>query len=106
MLSEKQKNIHILGDSKVKKLNGYLLMKNVRHEFLVKVHPFLGAKVSCRNDHAKLTMDHDKPDHVILYTQKNNIRTEKTTSQIARSITELAMPLRANGNSIIVTGII
>ena len=90
----------------VKKLNGYLLMKNVRHEFFVKAHSFLGAKVRCRNDHVKLTMAHDKPDHVILYTRKSNLRTEKTTSQIARSITELAMSLKGNGNSVIVTGII
>ena len=37
----------------VKKLNGYLLTKKVRHKFLVKVRPFSGAKVSCMVDHIK-----------------------------------------------------
>ena len=34
---EKQETVYILGDSMVKKLNGYLLTKKVRHKFLVKV---------------------------------------------------------------------
>ena len=50
----------------VKKLNGYLLTKKVRHKFLVKVRPFLGAKVSCMVDHVKLTIRTDKPYHFIL----------------------------------------
>ena len=45
----------------VKKLNGYLLTKKVRHKFLVTVRPLTGAKTA----------------------------SEKTASQIARSITEL-----------------
>ena len=64
--TEKQKTAYILGDSMVKKSNGYLLMKNVRHKFLVKVRPFSGAKVSCMVDHVKPTIRNDKPDHVIL----------------------------------------
>ena len=50
----------------VRKLNGYLLPKKVRHNFLVKVRPFSGAKVSCMVDHVKPTIRNDKPDHVIL----------------------------------------
>ena len=90
----------------VKKLNGYLLTKKVRHKFLVKVRPFTGAKVSCMVDHVKPTIRDDKPDHVILHTGTNDLRSEKTASQIARSITELAMSLKDNDNSIIVSGIV
>ena len=52
----------------VKKLNGYLFTKNVRHKFLVKVRPFSGAKVKCMVDHVKPTLRDDKPDHIILHT--------------------------------------
>ena len=90
----------------VKKLNGYLLMKKVRHKFLAKVCPFAGAKVSCMIDHVKPTIRHDKPDHVILHTGTNDLRNEKTASQIARSITELVMSLENNDNSVIVSGIV
>ena len=56
-------------------------------------------------DHVKPTIHDDKPDRVILHTGKNDLRGEKITSQIARSITELAMSLKDNDNSVIVSGI-
>ena len=90
----------------VKKLNGYLLTKKVRHKLLVKVRPFTGAKVSCLVDHIKPTICDDKPDHAILHTGTNDLCSEKTASQIARSITELAISLKDNDNSVIVSGII
>ena len=66
-----------------------------RHKFLVKVDPFSGAKVSCMVDYVKLTISDDKPDHVILHTGTNALRSsKKTVSQIARSITELPMSLK------------
>ena len=104
--TEKQKTAYILGDSMVKKLNGYLLTKKVRHKFFVKVRPFTGAKVSGMVDHVKPTIRDDKPDHVILHTETYDLRSEKTARQIARSITEVAMPLKNNDNSVIVSGII
>ena len=80
--------------------------KKVRHKFLVKVRPFTGAKVSCMVDHVKPTIRDDKPDHVILHTRTNDLRSEKTASQIARSITELAMSFKDDDNSVIVSGIV
>ena len=35
-------NVYILGDSMVKKLNGYLLTRKIRHQHLVKVRSFSG----------------------------------------------------------------
>ena len=90
----------------VKNLNGYLLTKKVRHKFLVKVRPFTDAKVSCMVNHVKPTIRDYKPDHVILHTGTNDFRSEKTASQIARSITELATSLKDNDNSVIVSGIV
>ena len=49
----------------------------------------------------KLTIRDDKPDHVILHTGRNDLRSKKTASQIARSITELAMSLKDSHNSVI-----
>ena len=54
--TEKQETIYILGDSMVKKLKVHLLTKKVKHEFLVKVRPFSGAKVICMVDHVKRTI--------------------------------------------------
>ena len=80
--------------------------KKVRHKFLVKVRPFTGAKVSCMVDHVKPTIGDDKPDHVILHTGTNDLRSKKTANQMARSITEPAMSLKENDNSVIVSNII
>ena len=105
MYPRKTETVYILRDSMVKKLNGYLLTKKVRHKFLVKVCPFTGAKESCMVDHVKPTIRDDKPDHVILHTETNDLHSDKTANQIARSITELTMSLKANDNSVIVSGI-
>ena len=57
-------------------------------------------------DHVIPTMRNDKPDHFILRTETNVLCNEKTASQIARSITELAISLKDNDNSVVVSGIV
>ena len=56
--------------------------------------------------HVKPPIRADKADHVILHTGTNDFRSEKTASQIARSVTEIAMSLKDNDNSVIVSGIV
>ena len=72
---EKSK-IYTLGDSMIKKLNDYFLMRKVRHKYLIKVRSFSGAKVSCMVDHVKPTLRDDKPDHTILHAGTNDLRTK------------------------------
>ena len=78
----------------VKKLKVHLLTKKVKHEFLVKVRPFSGAKVSCMVDHVKPTIRDDKPNHALLHTETNDLHSEKAESQLARSIAELVLSLK------------
>ena len=104
-LREKSK-IYILGDSMIKKLNGYFLTKKVRHKYHIKVQSFSGAKISCMVDHAKPTLRDDKPDNMILHAGTNDIRTEKTASQTAKSIMDLTTSLKKNGDSVVVSGIV
>ena len=59
-------NTHILGNSMVRKLNSYLLTNKIRHKHLVKVHSFLGAKISCMTDHVKTTSRDINMDHITL----------------------------------------
>ena len=49
-----KETVFILGDSMVKKLNGFLLTRKLNHKCLVKVRPFNSPKVRCMHDHAKL----------------------------------------------------
>ena len=57
-------------------------------------------------DQVKPTIRDDKPDHVILYTGTNDLRSDKIASLIARSIAELTMSLKDNDNSVIVSRIV
>ena len=76
-------NIYILGDSIVKKLNGYLLTRKVKLKHLVKVRSFLGSKISCMADHVKATLRDINPDHIILHAGRKDLRTENTASRAA-----------------------
>ena len=78
-------NVYILGDSIVKKLNGYLLTRKMKHKHLVKVRSFSEAKISCMTDHVKPTLRDINLDHIILHTGTNDLRTENTACQIAKA---------------------
>ena len=76
-------NVYILGDSVVKKLNGYLLTRKIKYKHLVNVHSFSGAKISFMTDHVKQTFRDINPDHIVLHASTNDLRTENTPSQTA-----------------------
>ena len=80
-----------------KKVNGYLLTEKVRHKYLVKVRSFSSATVRYMVDHVKPTLQNDKLDHAILHTGTNDLRSQKKSSQIAKSIIDLAMSLTNDG---------
>ena len=99
-------NVYVLGDNMVRKLNGYLLARKIRHKHLVKVCSFSGAKISCMTDHVKPTLRDIKPDHTVLHAGTNDLTTENITSQIAKVTTDLATSLKNDGNTVTVSGIV
>ena len=84
--SNSKETVFILGDSMVKKVNGFYLTRNIKHKFLVKVRPFSSAKTRCMYDHAKPTITELNPEHIILHVGTNDLNTEKTASQVSKSI--------------------
>ena len=62
-----KETVFILGDSMVKKLNGFLLTRKLNHKCLVKVRPFSSAKVRCMYDYVKPTVRDFNPGHIILH---------------------------------------
>ena len=99
-------NVYILDDSMVKKLNGYLRTRKIKHKHLVKVRSFSGAKISCMTDHVKPTLRDINPDHIILHAGTNDLRTENTASQIAKATIDLATSLKNDDNTVTVSGIV
>ena len=90
----------------VKKMNGYLLTRKIKHKHLVKVRSFSGAKISCMTDHVKPTLRDINPDHIILHAGTNDLRTENTASQIAKATIDLATSLKNDDNTVTVSGIV
>ena len=39
-----KKKVFIIGDSMIKKVDGYLLTNSIKHKYTAKVRPFLAAK--------------------------------------------------------------
>ena len=101
-----KKTVYILGDSMIKKLNGYLLTKKIKHKHLVKVRAFSGAKVSCMRDYANPTLRDINPEHIILHVGTNDLTSEKTASQISRSIIELGTSLKNDTNTVSISAIV
>ena len=56
--------------------------------------------------HVHTILQDNLPDHIIQYTEANDLPSEKKSSQTSKSFPELAMPLESDGNFIIVSGII
>ena len=74
-----------------------------RKEFtkrVAKKQPFSSAKVQCTYDHAKPTRRDVNPENIILHIGTNDLNFDKTSSQIARSIIDLDVSLKANTNTI------
>ena len=90
----------------VKKVNGFLLTRNINHKFLVKVRSFSGAKVICMNDYVKLTVHDFNPEHIIIHVCTNDLKSEKTASQIAKSIIDLHKTLKSNENTVTISLIV
>ena len=99
-------NVYILGESMVKKLNGYLLIKKIKHKHLVKKRSFSGTKISCMTDHVKPTLQDINLDNIVLHAGRNNLRTENTASQIVKATIGLATSLKNGGNTVTVSGIV
>ena len=76
----------------VKILNGFLLTRKLNHKCLVKVR--------CMHDHAKPTVRDFEPDHIILHCGTNDLNFDRTSSQIAKEIKDLALSLKSDKNKI------
>ena len=88
----------------VKKLNGFLLTRKLKHKCLVKVRPFSSAKVM--HDHVKPTVRDFNSDHIILHCGTDDLNSEQAASKIARSIIELALSSKSKDKKISISFIV
>ena len=62
-----KKKVFIIGDSMIKKVDGYLLTNSIKHKYLAKVRPFLAAKAVDMFDYVKPIQRDFDPDAYILH---------------------------------------
>ena len=79
-----------VGDSLIKKIDGYLLTKSINHKFLVKVGPFRTAKTIDIYDHLKPTLKDFNPGLFIIHVCTNDLPLNKTSNETAEKIVNLA----------------
>ena len=99
-----KETVFILGDSMVKKVNNFLLTRNINHKYLVKVRPFSSAKVGCMIDHVECygILTWSTPFYTLVLT----ILKRREQSQIAKSILDLCQSLKSDPNTITVSLIV
>ena len=54
----------------------------------------------CMHDHVKPTVRNFDPDHIILHCGTNDLNSDRTSTQIAREIIDLAISLKSDKNKI------
>ena len=101
-----RKTAFIIGDSMVKKIDGYLLTSSVNHKYIVKVRPFLSAKTIDMLDYIKLTKRDFNPDVCLLHVGTNDLSSNKSPEQISMDILNLANSLKLDNNTVIVSSIV
>ena len=86
MIKQKKKKVIIIGDSMIKKIDGYLLTSSINHKYLVKVRPFLAAKSVDMLDYVKpIERDFD-PEVYVIHIGTNDLTTDKTPDEIFSEI--------------------
>ena len=100
--SKSKTSVFIVGDSMIKKVDGYLLTSSLKHQYLVKTRPFLTAKTIDMYDYIKPT----QRDFFVPHVGTNDLLLTKSTKEISEDIITLAESMKTLINKIIDSSII
>ena len=100
-----KKSVIILGDSMTKFLNGWEMAKKIQSNCKIYVKTFSGATVSCIEDYMKPFLRNPKY-HFILHVGMNDLSSEKSSMEIAKSIINLARRLKNEIHDVSISTII
>ena len=106
MTKQKKKKVIIIGDSMIKKTDGYLLTSSTNHKYLVKVRPFLAAKSVDMLDYVKPIEKDFDPEVYVIHIGTNDLTTDKTLDEIFSEILCLIKGLKTDKNKIVVSTIV
>ena len=100
-----KKSIFVIGDSMVKHLNGWEMSKKLNGYCNVFVKTFSGAKIACMHNYVKPSV-RSSSDHLILHVGTNDLLPNKSSEELARSITDLATSIKNEKHDVRISNII
>ena len=100
-----EKCIFVIGDSMVKHLNGWEMPKKLNTNYKMLVKTFLGAKTTYMHDYVKPSV-RSSLDHFILHVGTNDLSSDKSPEEIARSIIDLATSVKNEKHDVSISNII
>ena len=99
-----KKSITILGDSMLKDIKPFKMRNSLpNHKLFVK--SFSGATVEEMGDYMKPSLKFD-PDHIIIHSGTNDLKSNKDAAEIATDIIKLANNAKTDTNAVTISGII
>ena len=101
-----RKTAFIIGDSKVKKIDWYLITSSINHKYIVRVRLFLSAKTIDMVDYIKPTQRDFNPDVYLLHVRINDLTSNRSPEQIPLDILNLANFLKLDNNTVNVSSIV
>ena len=100
-----EKSIFVIGDSMLKQLNGWEMSKKLNANCKMFVKTFSGAKTTCMHDYVK-PLVRSSPDHFILHVGTNDMSSDKSPKEIARSVIDLARSIKNEKHDVSISNII
>ena len=101
----KSRTITILGDSILKDIKSYKIRNGLKTNDRVYVKSFPGANIKDMHEYAIPSMRHN-PNLIALHVGTNDLRSTKSSNDIAQEIIELGMKIQTEENDIIISAIV
>ena len=99
-------SVVIVGESMIKKFDGYLLLTSLSLQHLVEARPFSKAKTIAMYDYIKPTQRDFKPEIFVLHVGTNDFPLNKSPKEISEDIVILTRSIKTENNKIIVSSIV
>ena len=103
--NKKKKNVTTIGDSMIKNIKPYKMRQGMETNDKVHIKSFPGASVGCMVDCVKPSLKYNS-DTFLLHCETNDLRSEKSSEEIATSIINLAKDIKSDENNVIISSIV
>ena len=105
-LQKSKISVFIIGDSLIKKIDGYLLTSSLKHQYLVKTRPFSTAKTIDMYHYIKPAQRDFKPEIFIFHVGTDGPPLNQSPKEISEDIVTLTESMKTENIKIIISSIV